>query len=604
MDLYSVSKWRGKYKSLREYYKQNYDSKYFDLDELELTIDPDETLDDFEDKKKYPPSRQIEEFTKCGLSFPYFATKYIKILHPSRGLQPFILFGYQKRVVEAFEDHRFNIISKFRQGGLTTLAELWSFWKCLFKLDHQIMFLSKTDREAKAAGEIINRAVENLPSWLKPDENGKWNDHHKQFLGTGCNLFFYTPEAARGRSLTYLIVDEAAFIKEMERYWRDMYPTLSNGGRCAIISTVNGLGNWYQEYYFDAQEGKNDFHVIELDYWEHPDYNNDKWVADQKAQLGQKGWLQEVRRSFLGSGETYIPAEIIAELQKKVRETPPKRKLFKKWANQSSDAKEAENDGALWVWQKPVDGRDYVIGVDAAEGVGNDGDNSCFQVFDSQNMEQVAEFYSNLIPPYLFAQVINEIAIYYNHAVVVVENLAAGSSVLSNLQHTCFYDNLYIEPTTTKTSRANTPGIKVTISNRPALLEGIQHGLMNKTLNINSFRFVKELTTFIFNAQAKKAMAQKGKHDDAILAACFAIHARKTVLRGIPMGAEVPQEITSTFKSLTYEEIKNEILNGVKEDIIGEKSIDPLIPNEDEFLTGVALTFKRKHDRLLREFGW
>jgi len=592
-----------KRRSLEEYYLETYDSKYYEFGSLEFEVDPDETVEQME---KYTLAQQKMETAKCALSFPYFALKYIKILHPTRGLVPFLLYKYQKRVVRQFESNRFNIISKFRQGGLTTLAELWGMWRCLFKLDEQIMLVSKTDREAKSAGEIINRAVDNLPFWMKPSLEGKWNDHQKQFHDTGANLFFYTAEAGRGRSLTYLIVDEAAFIKEMDRYWGDIYPTLSAGGSCIVISTVNGLGNWYQEYYYDAKEEKNRFNVIDLDFWEHPDYNDEVWIADTKAQLGEKKWLQEVMRSFLGSGETYIPAEIIAELQASTRNSLPKRKLFNKWANKLSSEKDLrwDTDGALWIWQEPIDGHDYVIGVDAAEGVGNDGDSSCLQIFDSNTLEQVAEFYSNLVPPYIFAQIANEIAIYYNHALVVVENLAAGSSVLSNLQHTLFYDNLFFEPPKGKTSRVNVPGIKVTLSNRPVLLEGIQHGLMNKVLKINSMRLVKELTTFIYNAQAQKAQAQKGKHDDAVMAVCFAIHARRTMLRGIPMGAEVPEEITATFKSLTYEEIKNEILAGMKQDLIDERSIDPLVSNDEDMMAGVVLTTRRRNDKLLREFGW
>ena len=51
----------------------------------------------------------------------------------------------------------------------------------------------------------------------------------------------------------------------MEKHWKAMWPILSTGGSCTLVSTVNGLGNWYQETYHDAQEGRNKFHVIDLD---------------------------------------------------------------------------------------------------------------------------------------------------------------------------------------------------------------------------------------------------------------------------------------------------------------------------------------------------
>jgi len=58
----------------------------------------------------------------------------------------------------------------------------------MFKLDETIMVLSKSDREAIAAGEIVKRGLIELPSWMRPDMD-KNNDHQKLFNETGCKLF-------------------------------------------------------------------------------------------------------------------------------------------------------------------------------------------------------------------------------------------------------------------------------------------------------------------------------------------------------------------------------------------------------------------------------
>ncbi len=594
------SVWRGEFRTLDEYY-DSFDSTYYEFDKFEREIDPDETTEDME---KYDAHRQRIETTKCALSFPYFATKYIKILHPKKGLIPFILYKYQRYVIGEYEKSRFNIIRKFRQGGLTTVTELWGVWRCLFKLDQQILFLSKTDSEAITAGEIVNTSVKYLPEWMKPSKEGKWNDHKKQFPENGSNMHFGTPERARGLAITYLILDEAAFIPDMEKHWKAMYPTLSTGGNCIVISTVNGLGNWYEEVYHAAQDKKNDFNIIDLEYTQHPEYHNDKWVRDQKSQLGEKGWQQEVLGSFLGSGETYIPAHIIGDLQQATRNNTPKKKLFKKWANSGEEKSHDEwnQDGAMWMWQLPKEGHEYIIGVDCAEGVGDDGDNSCIEIFDTATLEQVAEFYSNLVPPYIFAQVINEIAIYYNHALVVIENMGPGGAVLSNLQYELQYDNLFYEASKGKAVK---PGIKINMTNRPVLLEAMQHRLMNATIRINSRRFVKELNTFVYSPATQKAEARKGHHDDAIIAVCLALFVRDQAMREMPLGSEQPKEFDSPFKTSIYEEIKREILAEEGEDPFFTGNKDPLlIPDEDDILAGVVLSFRRKNDRLLREFGW
>jgi hypothetical protein len=599
MDEKNQSKWMGKYKNLQEYYQKEYNPEYFEFDKYELEIDPDES---FEEIEKYNSAKQQKEIITCANSFFYFCHKYVRILHPERGLVPFILYKYQRRVIHDYENNRFTIISKFRQGGLTTVTLIWSLWQCLFKLDKQVMTLSKTDHDATDIGLIIERAVDYFPEWLKPNKNnGKWNDHHKQFSDTGGSLRFHSPESARGKAMTLLIVDEAAFVSDMERHWKAIWPTISAGGRCIVISTVNGLGNWYEQTYHTAKDGKSFFHVIDLDYWEHPEYNNEKWVKLQKVQLGEKGWLQEVMRSFLGSGETYIPAHIIGELDTQTRNLIPLRILFPKWSNKNADIKVLDDInyeiGALSIWKEPVDGHEYIIGGDCAEGVGNDGDNSCFEVIDSATLEQVAEFYSNLIPPHFFAQVLYELGIYYNNALIIVEDMASGAAVLNNLQNELFYENLYYEP------KKDKPGIKMSRTNRPLILESLQRRLLNGAIRINSKKLVSELKTFQYNSRSKKAEAQPGKHDDAIMAICLTLFIRDSVLRNVPVGVEIPTEITAGIRTDIYEEIKRELMENAPKNWL-EEDVDLLEINRQEVLSGIVFNVQRNKENIVKEFGW
>lgn len=582
-------------KSFKDYYSKKYDPKYYTLNKYELEINPKETLEEVEE---YDLERQKEEVIKCIQSFEYFCHKYIKILHPTKGLIPFVLFNYQRKVVSEYENNRFNIISKFRQGGLTTVTLLWGLWKCMFKLDQQIMLLSKTDREATETGGIVDRAVENLPKWLFDKKLGKWNDHLKTFNDTGGALKFYSPEAARGKSVTFLIIDEAAFIPDMEKHWKAMWPVLSTGGGCTLISTVNGVGNWYEQTYREAKEGKNKFNIIDLDYWEHPDYNNEDWVNEQKLQLGEKGFLQEVLREFLGSGETYIPSSLIREITEYTSERTPIKKLFSQWTNKNTRESE-DNMGALWVWKEPQEGKEYILSADCAEGMGENADNSCFQVLNIETMEQVAEFYSNVVPPNTFAQIIKEVATYYNTALVVVENMAQGGAVLNTLQNNLFYENIFFE---TKKNGNQTVGVKLNRINRPLFLESLQNRILNKTIIINSERFAKELQTFQYNPTTKKAEAQKGRHDDAISAMFIGVYVRDKMLEDIPIGAEVPKEIYNNINYDVCQQIKKELFETKYEDFKEEQI--KLISSEDDIDKELLINLYRKNDNILKEFGW
>ena len=125
-------------------------------------------------------------------------------------------------------------------------------------------------------------------------------------------------------------------------------------------------------------------------------------------------------------------------------------------------------------------------------------------------------------------------------------------------------------------------------------------------MKIYSRRLVTELRTFNYNTKTKRAEAQRGKHDDAIMALCIALWVRNDTMRDVPIGAEVTEDFAKIFDSDTFKQIRQEILNESPEDwITVPEAEDPtIIPGLDESLAGLSLDFRRKHEKLLREFGW
>ena len=598
--------WSCLYKTTEEYYINTYDPKYFSFSRMELEVDPSEVIEDL-DRYVDDPAKQRLEIIKCHDSFSYFCHKYVKIGHPKKGMLPFILYNYQKRVVDEYDKKRFNIIRKFRQGGLTTVTVLWALWRCMFKMDQTIMLVSKTDREAIVAGEIADRAIKFFPKWFCPElAAGGDNKHEKHFAETQSKLLFYTAEAARGRSNTYLILDEAAFIKDMERHWAALFPTIATGGACIAVSTVNGIGNWYHEQFKGAQEKKNHWNILDLNYKEHPEYDDDFWVEQMKAQLGLKRFMQEVMGDFLGSGVTFIPPAVIDKLERHTKNITPIRKLYPQWQNTetgeiSREFVLTEKQGALWIYKEPVAGREYIMAVDPAEGVGEEGDNSCAQVIDKDTMEQVAEFYSQECPTDSFSKVVERLGIYYNNALVVIESMGPGVAVLSKLANEYYYENLYYE----SVRNLEKPGIKMGRGNRPAVLEALQNRILNETMDINSIRLVHELGTFIWSRQKQRAEAQNGYHDDAIMAMALAVYVRDKEIRNIPVGGEIPKELNEVFTNDLYLQIKDELLSGAPEDWMDPTERSSLRSKDDD--DDVFEEFYAKYrtgDRLLREFGF
>lgn len=546
---------------------------------------------------------QEAEIRKCAASFYYFCSHFVKIIHPVRGLIPFELYEFQQRVVSEFDRHQFNIVKKFRQAGLTTVGVIWAFWRCMFKFEQRIMVLSKSDREAIGVGKIIENVKDNLPPWMQPMMKND-NDHEKEFADTRSVLWFYTCAAARSKALTYLIIDEAAFIPNMEEHWKAMYPTLSTGGNCIVISTVNGIGNWYEQTWHRAEDKKNQFHIIDLDYHEHPDYCSPEWEKKMRANLGEKGWAQEILGSFLSSGETYIDPKTLTNLEKICID--PVERLFPEWdttpADEYSDEELANIEyqkGALWVWKDPQPGREYILSADASEGVG--ADNSAFHVIDVQSFEQVAEFYSNSIPVHKYAQVVSQTGMFYNEALVVLDHdTGPGMAVINRLEHTLRYPHLYFE---TKKGRGDKPGLTLSRTSRPLVLETMQTCILNKLIRIRSRRLIRELKTFIYNKQKQRAEALKGTTDDLVLALAMGLHVTDVANRDLPVGADpMHSKISQALVGKSYEQIRRELEEGLPEDFFAieeEVQFEDLIPR-----VMFKESFMRPDHKILTEFGW
>jgi hypothetical protein len=554
---------------------------------------------------------QFEEVKKCRKSFRYFAEKYLQIMHPKLGLLPFKLYPFQERMVKEFEVHTYCILKKFRQAGATTTTVMWLLWKCLFYNDQRIMFLSKTDREARYVGKMVANAKEKLPEFLKPTMNND-NDHEKEFADTDSVMWFFTPSAARSRSLTYLVIDEAAFIPKMDEAWAAIYPTLSTGGNCIVVSTVNGVGGtggWYYQTYTEAQDKKNDFYIVDIKWQEHPEYNNPEWERRARANMSVKKFSQEYDGNFLSSGETYISPDVIKEFKELC--INPERKTLGEWDSMPEDIHNTDNPmflnrdyvpGAMWVWDNPKPGKEYIITADAAEGVGDEGDNCAFVVMDMSNLQQVAEFYSNTIPTYKFSQVLAQVGSLYNTALIAVENsMGPGQAVCERLQHSLRYDNLYF----TQGNTRDKAGLNMNKVTRPICMESLQTCMLNRIVGIKSVRVIRELETFIYNKAKQRPEAQKGKHDDLVICISAALYVCNVMGREMPMIPTKNKEedvdlITKALNNEEYQKLKEELEVGIQVDLLEEP-----IDIEIDLLPKIMFDRpRRSQDSLLKEFGW
>ena len=87
-------------------------------------------------------NRQVKEIVMCGKDPVYFLNKYTKIQHPTRGLIPFETFDFQDTTLDDFRQHRFNIVLKSRQLGISTLTACYAVWLACFYKDKNVLVIA------------------------------------------------------------------------------------------------------------------------------------------------------------------------------------------------------------------------------------------------------------------------------------------------------------------------------------------------------------------------------------------------------------------------------------------------------------------------------
>jgi len=178
---------------------------------------------------------------RCKKSVSYFIQTFCKIKHPSIGLLDFQLFSYQKRCLEDFRNHQFNIFKKCRQTGVSTLTGAYCLWFAMFHSNKTILIVSKRDLEAK---EFLNRNVKfvynNLPDWMKQIWQTPIDNEHQFGFTNGSTIRSLTssPDTLRSYASSLNIIDEAAFMPHMEAMWAAGRSTLMHGGALIVISCV------------------------------------------------------------------------------------------------------------------------------------------------------------------------------------------------------------------------------------------------------------------------------------------------------------------------------------------------------------------------------
>lgn len=445
---------------------------------------------------------QVKEIIRCGKDPTYFFNNYVKIQHPTRGAIPFATYPFQDDCVTDFRANRFNIVLKSRQLGLSTITAAYAMWMVLFHKDKNVLVIATKLAVAQNFIRKCKFLLSSCPKWLILPTVVKNNSQALEFNnGSVIKAIPTSEDAGRSEALSLLIVDEAAFVRNFDKLWTGLYPTLSTGGEAIILSTPNGVGGQYYDLYTLADRGENIFNPIKLQWDVHPE-RDAAWFETETKNMSQKQIAQELLCDFAASGETFLRVEDIEYIRDWIK-TPIDR-----WGP----------DMGVWAWEYPLTEKKYVISADVSRG--DAGDYSTFHIIDTESSSIVAE-YQGKLPPDRFAQLLAEAGRRYNDALLCPENNSYGYAVIMKLNE-LEYRNMYFQNEKDRYNylygdkEIGKIGFQTNSKTRAQILTKLEEVLRTKQIKIRSSRLYEELKTFVW--KNGKAQAMRGQNDDLIMA--------------------------------------------------------------------------------------
>ena len=501
----------------------------------------------------------FKEYAKCLTSPIYAIETYLETFDKTQeGFVPFMLFPRQKEIIHAYEKHRFNLITKPRQAGVSTTTAAYMAVKVGFadsENPEAVLIIANKQELAFEFLAKIKDFLSQLPRWLwGPEYYGNHKNESKSIFLTDSKKEIKLPngsrvkavatskDALRGFTPTYLVMDEAAYIDNGAEVFGAALTALGTGGKATLISTPRGMDALYYKTYDQAKKKKNNFNIIEMKWYEDLRYNKDlRWLkgdfvedeieftfASYNARI-EEGWkptsswyeemclgmnndakmiAQELDVSFIGSGGNVIEEQYI-DAQNKFNVKEP------------IITKGIEHE--IWIWELPQEGHEYIMGVDVSRGDGEDA--STITVVDFTTMEQVME-YQGKIQPDLLAQLVEEYGeMYKAYTVVDVTGGMGVSTVLKLLEFN--YKRLHYDNQNGKILSARQrelanydkdnkiPGFHAT-SVRLPMISNLEFKIRTNAIKIRSARMTSEMKTFIYKNGRPDHM--EGYHDDLLMA--------------------------------------------------------------------------------------
>ena len=443
----------------------------------------------------------IKEYKKCWEDPEHFIQNYVRVVHVDKGLISFDMYPYQKKMINTFINDRFVICKMPRQTGKSTTIISFLLHYILFNESVNCAILANKLATARELLSRLQLAYEHLPKWMQQGVV-VWNKGNIELENGSKILAAATSSSAvRGSSFNIIFLDEFAHVPNniADQFFTSVYPTISSGEttKVFIVSTPLGL-NMFYKLWVDAEEGRNNYTPIDVDWREVPG-RDDKWKEETIKNTSQQQFTQEFECEFIGSTATLIAP---SKLKSMTFQAPIVSK------------------GGMDVYEQPQSGKSYSIVADTSHGKGMD--YSAFSVFDITQIpyRQVAKYRDNVISPMVYPNVIYQTGRRYNNAWTLIEINDIGQAVAESLYNDLEYENMLMcsmhgragQKIGSGFGKNAQYGIRTSKQLKRIGCAALKEMIETDKLIIPDFDTIAELTTFASKYNSYEA--EEGHHDD------------------------------------------------------------------------------------------
>lgn len=482
--------------------------------------------------------RQLE-LLRCRdpAGFRYWVSQYVKIEDQIGGVIPFTIWPCHAQAIEALREHRFVVILKARQIGMSwLLGAAYPLWLCIFNPNKLCMLFSRRDDEAFELIRKCRLVWSRLPAWMKPALS-KDNEGALEFEGLESRILAFpsNPDAGSSYSATYALADEHAKQPAAREQFAAIRPTIDMGGQFVSCSTARGAGNFYHQLWRDAQKGENGFHPIFFGYNERPGRDEQWWESTRATWTGsESSFYSEYPRTPEEAFQSSVPRRFDPRYLQDVTASCTVPLTASDNLDLAELLKLRAVRGALGfrVYQEPDAERQYVIGVDVAGGQ-ETGDYHAAVVLDRAAGEEVALLHGRWPIPH-FYQYVHRLAQAYHAHPLAVERNNQGHSLLVLLEQlrlqlrsqrqSITYQLYYERPVLDRqghVARPGLPGWFTSKRTRPLMIDSLEEGFMVGDIRLATPAILdeaKSMTTFPDGTVG----AERGSYDDLVMATALA----------------------------------------------------------------------------------